>query len=81
MGEPLKFFKAGIILLCTILYIRRESVIMILCIVWRIYHVRALGIVASHESCCLNGKYIMEESDVLNRNRQHSGIPTSPLTW
>ena len=52
---------------------------MVLYLVWSMDKVRALDIVYSHESRCLNGKSRIEESDVLNKNRQRSEIPNNPL--
>ena len=69
------------ILLHTIRYRRRESVPIILCLVWSMENVHALDIVSSHESHCQNGRAIMEESNVLKWNRQRFGSPTNTLTW
>ena len=55
VGESLKVFREVMSLLRTIRYRRRESVLMILCIVWRTENVRALDIVDRHKSSCLNG--------------------------
>ena len=81
LGESLKVVRAGMSLLRTIRSKRRESVLMILCVVWRTENVRVLDIVASHESRCLNVQARMEDNDVLNRNWQRSRSPRNPLTW
>ena len=81
MGESLKVVRAGMSLLRTIRSKRRESVLMILCVVWRTENVRVLDIVASHESRCLNVQARMEDNDVLNRNWQRYRSPRNPLTW
>ena len=54
LGDMLKVVKAGFSLLHTNISRRRESVIMILCLVWRIEHVCLLYIAAICESRCLN---------------------------
>ena len=81
VGDSLRVVKAGMSLLCKILSRSIDLVLIILCLLWIVEHVSALEILASRESRCLNGQSRLEESDLLNRNRQRSRIPTRPLSW
>ena len=54
---------------------------MIIFLVWRMENLRAMDMLSRHESRCMNGRTIMKEIGVLNRNQQLSGGPNSPLTW
>ena len=58
--ESLKVVRAVMSLLCQIRYRKRGSLLMIMCLDWSMENLRALDIVASHESSFLIGQFRME---------------------